>query len=121
MTRKEFVDSLKEVSIKDKVRATVIEVYGSDVPEIILRILSQFPSPILFDENESRTLSLNEVLHAEEDNMVPLKSKELIPIADIGNNDWIVYDGEKKMWWIYNILDETLYDEAKDFESLFLK
>lgn len=120
MNRKEFVDSLKEVSVSADVKSRVSEVYN-DVPEIVLKILTKYPSPELFDENESRTLSINEVLHAEEDNGVLFKSKQIVPIADMGDNDFIVYDGTAAIWCMYNILDETIFNESKDFESLFLK
>lgn len=120
MNRKEFVDSLKNVSVSADVKSRVLEVYN-DVPEIVLKILTKYPSPELFDENESRTLSINEVLHAEEDNGVPFKTKKIVPIADMGNNDFIVYNGATFIWCMYNILDEITFNESKDFESLFLK
>ena len=119
MNRKEFYDSLKKVVISDDVNKTISSVY-KNVPAIILKILSKYPSPELFDENESRTLSLNEVIHAEENNGVPFRSKALIPIADFGDNDYIVYNSDQKKWYMYNILDETLYNKADSFEKLFL-
>ncbi len=119
MNRKEFLDSLNDVSISADVKGKMSIVY-SDVPEIILKILTKYPAPELFDENESRTLSLNEALHAEEDNGVPFKSRNIIPIADLGDNDYIVYAGSQRMWCMYNILDETMFNEEETFEKLFL-
>lgn len=120
MNRRDFLDSLKSISVSADVKSQVSAVYNN-VPEIILRILTQYPSPELFDENESRTLSLDEILHAEEDNDVPFKSKNIIPIADVGDNDFIVYSGTKDTWCMYNILDETIFNEDNSFESLFLR
>lgn len=119
MNRKEFLDSLKSVSISPDVKEKVTGIYNG-VPNIILEILTKYPSPELFDENESRTLSLNEVIHAEEDNGVPFGSKNIIPIADFGDNDYIVYNSDQKKWCMYNILDETIFNEEDTFEKLFL-
>lgn len=119
MSRKEYLDSLKEVTIGADIREKIAKVYGS-VPEIILKILTKSPSPELFYENESRTLSVREVLNMEEDNGVPFKSKGIIPIADKGDNDFIVYDGQAKIWAMYNIADELLFDQKESFEDLFL-
>ena len=120
MNRTEFIESIKDVKIKEEILDQVKEVYGEDVPELILQILSVYDKPELFDENESRTLSLREVLNAEEDNGIPFKSKKIIPIADRGDNDYIVYNVQAKTWAMYNIVDETLFDSKESFEELFL-
>ncbi len=121
MYRKEFYDKVKAAAENKAVKEKLEAVYGEIVPDEIVSILSLFSKPELFDENESRTLSVNEVMHAEEDLQVPFKTNYLVPIVDIGNNDYIVYNGEKRVWCIYNILDEILYDESKSFEELFLR
>lgn len=120
MNRREFIESLKDVSVSADVRDKLSEMY-KEIPDIILKVLTKYPAPELFDENESRTLSLNEVLHAEEDNGVPFKSRNIIPIADFGDNDFIVYDNNQKKWCMYNILDETIFNEEESFEKLFLE
>lgn len=120
MNRQEFVESIKNADVDKEIKDRIVSVYGKDVPELILKLFSKYPRPELFDENESRTLSLNEVLNAEEDNGVPFKSKKIIPVSDKGDNDYIVYDGNKKEWAIYNIVDETIFNENDSFEKLFL-
>ncbi len=120
MTRKEFIESLKSAQISSDVSLKVLNVY-SNAPDIILKILSLFQAPELFDENESRTLSINEVLHAEEINDVPFRSKDLIPIVDLGNNDYIVYNTAQGSWYLYNTVDEILFDKEPSFENLFLR
>ena len=120
MTRQEFIDSLNEIEIKEEVVEIITEVYQMELPVILLKILSKYPIPELFDENESRTLSIDEIINAEEDNEVPFKSNLLFPIVDKGNNDYIVFDGRTNLWCIYNIIDELLFDETTSFEELFL-
>ena len=120
MNRNEFIESLKKMVIKNDVKEKIVSVYNMCIPDVILKILSSYPLPELFDENESRTLSLCEVLNCEEDNGIPFKSKKIIPIVDTGNNDFIVYDASNDVWCMYNILDETAFNEGKSFEELFL-
>ena len=121
MNRAKFMESLKKDSIKKEITEQLISVYGEYVPEEIIKILSLYSTPILFNEKEYRTLSLNEVLHAEEDNNIPFKSKKIIPIIDCGNNDIIAYNGNQKVWCMYNILDEIIFNEENSFEKLFLE
>lgn len=121
MNRKDFLKRVQVGSGENKTKEKLENTYGKVVPEEIVNILSVFPEPVLFDENESRTLSVNEVVHAEEDLKVPFKTNGIVPIAELGSNDYIVYSAEKKLWYIYNILDEVLFDESNSFEKLFLR
>lgn len=121
MSRVEFLKSLEFTKVNIEILKQITNVYGSDVPLEIIKIFSSNTSPELFDENESRTLSLAEVLNAEENNHVPFKSKHIIPIIDCGSNDFIVFDIINRKWFVYNILDETMFGESDSFEKLFLR
>ena len=121
MTRSDFLESLYSIEINRNLEEKLLSKYKMDIPEIILKILSKYPIPELFDENESRTISIDEIMNAEEDNGVAFASALLIPIVDLGDNDLIVYDGNNHNWCIYNILDEITFDETDTFEELFLK
>lgn len=120
MNRKDFLNSIEDAFVNNETKEKLFLVYGKSIPNLILKILSLYPSSELFDENESRTLSFNEVLHAEEDNSIPFKSNGIVPIVDCGNNDFIVYDSKKNNWCMYNILDEIMFNETSKFEDLFL-
>lgn len=118
MRIKEFLTDIKKAEIDEKTKKSMLEVYGEYVPEDILAILSYSSKPELFDENESRTLSLREVLQAEKIFKIPFASIKYIPIVDKGNNDFIIYDGEKKKWAMYNILEESVFDESDTIDEL---
>lgn len=121
MNRIEFLNSLTSVLINNEQKKQLSAVYNFEIPEIILKILSKYPLPVLFDEKRTRTLSFNEVIHAEEDNGVSFASKNLIPVVDAGDNDYIVYNKASTNWCMYNIVDETIFNETDSFENLFLK
>ena len=120
MTRKDFVESLNSIVPKPEVAQRMNFIYQCEVPIEIIKILSFYDSPEFFDENESRTLYLEEVAEAEEKNDVPFKSEKLVPVVDLGNNDFIVYNANKKTWGIYNILDMIIFKETDSFIDLFL-
>jgi len=119
MKRNEFLDSLCEANITNEIKIKIDNVYG-EVPDIILKILSSFPKVELFDENESRTLSLLEILNAEDDYGVPFQSRKFVPIVELRDNDLIVYDGNEKKWALYNVADESVFNRRETFEELFL-
>ena len=92
-----------------------------EIPEIITKILTQYSIPVLFDENESRTLSLNEVIHAEEDLGVSLRNLKILPIADFGEGDYLVYDGNGFDWHMYNFSENISFDRTISFDDIFLR
>ena len=119
MNRNEYLNSINDVEINIDVKEKMEKVFGN-VPEEILKILTKSPSVELFDDNESRTLALIEILNAEQDYGVPFQSNKLIPIVDKGNNDFIVYDGNTSKWAIYNIIDAVVFAQKETFEEIFL-
>lgn len=121
MTRKEFLNKAKVIEIRDDVKKKMHDVYGEKISTLILQILSFSPTPTLFDENESRTLSINEIINAEKGFGVPFKSNNYVPIAELGCDDYIIYNTETEKWCIYNIIDELVFDETSEFEELFLR
>lgn len=120
MNREELISLIQHGPQKKEVRTALEEVYHYDIPEEIIRILSSCAAPELFDENESRTLSIKEVINAEEDLQVPFRSEGMIPIVDLGDNDYIVYCFKDCSWRIYNVLDQSLFKETENFKDLFM-
>ena len=118
MKIKDFLADIKKVKVDENIKNSMFEVYGEYVPEEILAILSYTSKPELFDDNESRTLSLREILQAEKLFKIPFASAKYVPIIDKGNNDFIIYNGEKKKWSMYNILEESVFDESDIIDNL---
>ncbi len=57
-------------------------------------------------------------MDAEKDLHVAFKSKGIIPFADCGENDFVVYESNKGKWAKFNIIDETMFKEKADIREL---
>ena len=87
------------------------------MPELIQRIVSNNDSPLFFEGNV-RILSLTEILHASSDLHVDFISQGILPLADRGDNDFVVYLFREKKWSLFNITDELLFKQRGHLEEL---
>ncbi len=108
MTGKEYLRSLAGVKSDKKKTDKVESIYTVDLPEIILKIVSNAKEPIFLDD-DSRVLSYDEIVDAEKDLHVAFKEKRMIPLVDCGENDFIVYHFEDRIWSKFDIIDETVF------------
>ena len=60
-----------------------------------------------------RILSYKEILNAEYDLHVDFKTKQMIPLADCGDNDFVVYHFDTHEWSKFNIIDEVTFKKRK--------
>lgn len=120
MTRDEYLKKVRDTTPKDEVIVSIKAKYGENVPVLVYSILSVSPTPELFDENESRTLSLKEVLNAEKVFGISFDDGDIIPVVELGGDDYIAFSRSLSKWCIYNIVDEMVFDESNDFDTLFL-
>jgi hypothetical protein len=60
-----------------------------------------------------RRLSHKDILSAQEDLGVQFSKLGLIPLFDKGDNDYVVYDFRNKRWKLFNIADNTAFNEGK--------
>lgn len=118
MTRKEYLTKLESVSVNDDVVRCVEAVYGHALPMVVKQMLSFSKESVFFDD-EFRTLSLAEVLDAQADLHVDFKALGLIPVADCGENDFIVYHMCDDSWSKFNIVDETIFKKRPQLRDLF--
>ena len=117
MTCKEYLVDLERKEINaDKVKR-INEIYTGRFPEILKIIISNNDSSIFFDDG-NRMLSYAEIVDAEKDLHVDFNSKGLIPIADCGDNVFIVFDYTSQAWAKFNIVDETLFKKRESLGDL---
>lgn len=117
MTKKDYIDSIKKCAISDKVVQQVAAVYTDNLPSEIKQMLSYDQNSIFF-EDEYRTLSLSEVLEAEQDLHVNFVALRMIPLVDCGDNDFIIYDFETMMWAKFNIVDECRFKQRESLHEV---
>lgn len=117
MTRKEYLRHLTNVKIDAKKVDEVASAYGTELPEVICKIVSDAKETIFFDD-EYRILSLDEIVEAENDLHVEFKEKGILPLVDCGENDFIVFHFNDGFWSTFNINDETVFRKRDCFEEL---
>lgn len=117
MKKEDYIKQLENVEIdKDKVRK-VGDIYGNDLPETVQRIISNSEESVFFDDN-SRMLAFEEILDAEQDLHVDFREKGMLPLADCGENDFIVYHVKDRLWSVFNIVDEAIFRKKNSLEEL---
>jgi hypothetical protein len=93
--------------------------YKVQLPEAVKRVVSIIGSNTLFYEDKDilRSLSESEVLNATKDLSVDFVGKSLLPLFDIGDNDFIVYDLSEKCWYLFDIVDEVKFKKSEDISG----
>ena len=56
MNRIEFLNSLTSVLINNEQKKQLSAVYNFEIPEIILKILSKYPLPVLYNKKRTRII-----------------------------------------------------------------
>ncbi|MDU6340446.1 MAG: hypothetical protein E6583_03860 [Clostridium sp.] len=118
MTRNEYLAAISKCNIDQHKVVTVEEKYHNELPNIIKEIISFSEDTIIFDD-EWRMLSFSEIIEAEQDLHVDFVKMDIIPLVDCGENNFIVYDFEDKMWSKFNIIDECFFKKKAMFNELF--
>ena len=108
MTRKEYFDRLESVAVDKEKVGIVNELYGTELPEILQKIVSTADEPGFLGDG-LRILSFDEVINAESYLHVDFKGKKVIPVADCGENDFVVYHFDDSTWSKFNITDEIVF------------
>lgn len=116
MTTVEFVEKLEGFDIDKQKTSKVEKIYGSELPEIVSKIISVTTTPIFFDEY--RVLSFDEICEADDELNVNFLDKKIIPLIDCGNNDFIVFHCKSKEWSKFNIIDECVFKKRKSLNEL---
>ena len=117
MTGKEYIRKLDALEINNSKAKKVIAKYADGLPEVVLKIISDSNTPVFLGD-DSRIMSIEEIIDAEKDLHVSFKKKAMIPIVDCGNNDFIVYHYYDHIWSMFNIVDEVIFKKKKSFEEL---
>ncbi len=117
MTNKEYLKQISQKEVdSDKVKR-VASIYGNDMPEMLQKIISNSEETIFLDDG-IRILSFGEIVDAENDLHVEFSAKGMIPMADCGDNDFIVYHRDEKIWSKFNIIDETVFKKKNELDEL---
>lgn len=118
MTVTECLQKIQKTKVDRKVVSTLSTVYSADVPPIIEQIVTLFKSGGFV--GSYRFLSLDEIEYAEEDLHVHFKKRNIIPLVDCGDNDFIVYDYCNEKWMLFNIVEKVAFKKTSNFDDLLV-
>ena len=117
MTKQEYLESLDAVQV-DKAKVDQLEEqYGCSFPEVVAKVISSAPETIFFDD-EGRILSFDEMTDAEKDLHIAFSKLGLLPLADCGENDFIVYHVQDGVYSFFNIVDECAFRKRDSLEEI---
>ena len=108
MTKREYLEKVNNQIVDNKKVSKISAVYGTEIPEIIQRIVSGNSKSIFFEDG-TRIISYYEMLSAKEDLHIDFEQLKMIPVADCGENDFIVFHFSTGKWSKYNIIEEIVF------------
>lgn len=118
MNKNDFIQELQNQKIDDRKVKQIEDLYKCNISDEVKQIVSNCDETIFFDDDDSRVLSFDEILDAEEDLHVEFIKKKMLPLFDCLDNDFIVYKTDTHTWTRFNIVDEIDFDEADSLEEL---
>lgn len=121
MKLKDTLSKIAEVKIDADFTAQVEDMYKTAFPDEVKRILSLSNDTVSYDDfSLLRGLSHAEITYASADMTVDFIGKGILPLFDVGDNDYIVYDILEKAWCKFNIVDEVKFSETHNIFEYFL-
>jgi len=118
MKLKETLSKLTEVKIDAAFVAQLETMYSTTFPDEVKRIVSISDDTVSYDDfSLLRGLSHVEISDASEDMAVDFIGKGILPLFDVGDNDYIVYDISEKTWYKFNIVDEVKFSKTSSLSE----
>lgn len=108
MTKEEFLSEISTAEVDEQKVKKIQETYGISLPLQLQQLISCVDETVFFDD-DSRILSFQEIIDAEEDLHTDFKTAGIIPVADCGDNDFVVFNSADNTWAKYNIIDEVSF------------
>lgn len=108
--------------IKDKEKVKKIEdLYNMKLNGEILYLVSNLGEEKFFDEEEFiKLLSFQEIMDASDDMNVDFISISVLPVFDVGDNDYISFSFNDNCWCKFNIVDELVFSKKKNISDFFM-
>lgn len=119
MNCQEYIKELQDnTKTEDILKISSVEnIYGKINSELVKKIISSSDQTKFFDNN-IRSLSFEEIIEAEKDLHTDFTKKHLLPLFDLGDNDFIVYQLSSNTWADFNITDEIMFNTTTLLNNL---
>ena len=74
-----------------------------------------------YNESSYRLLAVKEILNANEELEINFVKKELLPLFDTMDNDFICYDFQQDKFCLFNIIEDVKYLTVDSIEEIIKK
>jgi hypothetical protein len=114
------INNVNSVEIEKEFVDKVESVYSCKLPEIIKHILCIPYNSKNYDEQIIlKKLSNDMILEAKEEIKSNFIEKNLLPLFDSGDNDYICYDYANNIWCMFNTVNDSVFNKQENFSELF--
>ncbi len=119
---KKILIRLQNVQIDFDFVETLKKMYRTDFPKEVKQIVSLSKDTVFYSDLPIlRGLSHKEIINVSDDMSVNFIEKRILPLFDIGDNDYIIYDIHEKTYYKFNITDEVKFDRSNNIYTLIKK
>ena len=120
MTKLEFISAAQNTTPNASLIKALKCKYGVSFPESIGRILSVLPQGgFLEGDDLCRVMSSSEIVSANETLHTDFVGKKLLPILDLGDNIFVVFDFSRHDFGRFNLNDELVYKHSGKLDDIF--
>jgi len=114
MNLKEEIKELDKVKIDDSLISKVEDLYEVKLSDELKRLISLNKEGVFYnDMGTLQGLSADDILDESDNLASECKELDLLPLFDIGDGIYIVYNLNKKCWSKFNVSEDDLFDEAQ--------
>ena len=115
MKLRDALAKLDKVEIDKAIISEIEELYKTKFSTELGKIISLNKNGVSYDDKSAfNGLSANAILSAYDDLYIDFVGLNLVPLFDIGDNEYIVYDLKKRCYALYDISDDDEYSEESD-------
>ena len=112
---KEALKELDKVQVDDSLISEVENLYEVDLSDELKKIISLNKEGVFYSDLASlEGLSADNILDESDDLASECTELDLLPLFDIGDNTYIVYNLNKKCWSKFNLGEGSLFEEAQN-------
>lgn len=119
MTKSEFIAAANKAASNTSLMEVLNRKYSVSFPESIGKILSVLPhGGFLEGEGLCRVMSSSEIVSANETLHLDFVGKKLLPILDLGDNIFVVFDISRKDYGRFSLNDELVYWRSENLNEI---
>lgn len=116
VTKKEFLKTVAGTKINSDFLSKIEQTYGCLTSSTVQQLVSIQKEALFFDD--FRLLSNDEIINATEELHVDFITRNILPLIDCGDNDFIVFHIKTNKWSRFNIVDECSFKERNSLEEV---